>query len=307
MTVIDNNTCVANATVVVASYASLSVTASATSLTCSGAGATATAVVVGGALPYKFLWSNGQTTAVAVGLVAGTYTVTVIDNNTCVANAVVVVASYSGLAVTATATEVTCNGGGATVTASVTGGVPPYQYSWSSGETTATVVGMSAGTQTVAVTDGLNCTVQTSVAVPTASCGTTLCTLTQGYWKTHSPGSVHPKEDTTWGLCNCYTSNLFACGRIWQWYLDSPARGSAITISAKQFIAAHLNLLKGGLDPSLSGSWSFNTAVRDCYFYLKSVYSTTCAATPSAELLRCGSLLDDFNNGRTSGVSHCGK
>jgi len=36
-----------------------------------------TAVVSGGTLPYTYLWSNGQTTDTAVGLVAGTYSVTV--------------------------------------------------------------------------------------------------------------------------------------------------------------------------------------------------------------------------------------
>jgi len=36
-----------------------------------------TASVSGGTLPYTYLWSNGQTTDTAIGLIAGTYTVTV--------------------------------------------------------------------------------------------------------------------------------------------------------------------------------------------------------------------------------------
>ena len=35
------------------------------------------AIVSGGTLPYSYLWSNGQTTDTAIGLIAGTYTVTV--------------------------------------------------------------------------------------------------------------------------------------------------------------------------------------------------------------------------------------
>ncbi len=45
---------------------------------------TATATVIsGGISPYTYLWSNGQTTMTATGLVAGTYTVTVTDINGC--------------------------------------------------------------------------------------------------------------------------------------------------------------------------------------------------------------------------------
>jgi hypothetical protein len=42
-----------------------------------------TATANGGTPPYRFLWSNGQTTARATGLAAGTYTVTVTDANNC--------------------------------------------------------------------------------------------------------------------------------------------------------------------------------------------------------------------------------
>jgi len=40
-----------------------------------------TAVVSGGALPYTFQWSNGQTTATISGLVAGNYTVTISESS----------------------------------------------------------------------------------------------------------------------------------------------------------------------------------------------------------------------------------
>jgi hypothetical protein len=43
----------------------------------------ATLQVVGGALPYAYLWSNGATIATVTGLAAGTYTATVTDANNC--------------------------------------------------------------------------------------------------------------------------------------------------------------------------------------------------------------------------------
>ncbi|MGB4849703.1 MAG: SprB repeat-containing protein, partial [Saprospiraceae bacterium] len=49
---------------------------------------TATVTVVsGGISPYTYLWSNGQTTATATGLIAGSYTVTVTDLNGCTGTA----------------------------------------------------------------------------------------------------------------------------------------------------------------------------------------------------------------------------
>ena len=41
----------------------------------------ATAIPVGGVAPYAFLWSNGNSSATANNLVAGTYSVTATDNN----------------------------------------------------------------------------------------------------------------------------------------------------------------------------------------------------------------------------------
>jgi len=48
-----------------------------------GSDGSATADVSGGTMPYTYLWSDGQTTATAGNLEAGSYTVTVTDDNGC--------------------------------------------------------------------------------------------------------------------------------------------------------------------------------------------------------------------------------
>ncbi|MFH1004224.1 MAG: PKD domain-containing protein [Bacteroidota bacterium] len=55
------------------------------------------------------------------------------------------------------------NNGSATVTPS--GGNPPYTYQWSNGQTTQTSTGLTAGTYTINVQDGLSCNATTTITI----------------------------------------------------------------------------------------------------------------------------------------------
>ncbi|MEZ5104543.1 MAG: T9SS type A sorting domain-containing protein [Draconibacterium sp.] len=64
------------------------------------------------------------------------------------------------------ATGVDCSGGNnGTATVEVNGGIPPYSYLWNDGQTSATAVGLSAGTYFVTVTDAFNNEVSAEVEV----------------------------------------------------------------------------------------------------------------------------------------------
>src|SRR5206468_6523032 len=66
----------------------------------------------------------------------------------------------TSLAVAATSTDVSCFGGSnGSATASVSGGVTPYTFSWNTSpvQTGATASGLSAGTYIVTVTDANGC------------------------------------------------------------------------------------------------------------------------------------------------------
>jgi gliding motility-associated-like protein len=141
--------------------------ASITSFTNEGCGTLGAAIAsaTGGTAP-TYSWSNGNNTASASGLNAGTYTVTVSDpSSACSTNTTVTIAQPTSLTVTATSSAASCaTPGSATVT--VNGGSPPYTYSWSpSGGTNATASGLIAGNYTVLVSDNFSCTATTSVAV----------------------------------------------------------------------------------------------------------------------------------------------
>ncbi len=157
-------------------------TTSSTSTTCSGCNGTATVVASGGNTPYTYSWNTTpvQTTPVATGLCAGTYTVTVTSQNGCVATQAVTINSSSGMTMTASQTgPILCNGQcTGSATASPSGGATPYSYSWNTTpvQTTATATGLCAGNYTVTVTDANNCSVQQAVTItqPSALTATTV-------------------------------------------------------------------------------------------------------------------------------------
>jgi len=135
---------------------------------CNGGSGTATASGTGGTSPYTYRWSpGGQTNANATGLSAGTYTVSIKDNNGCSATASVTITQPAAIqATTVINAYPPCNGqmGSATVTASV--GPPPYTYLWNpSAQTTATATGLTAGAYTITVSDANGCSVTNGVII----------------------------------------------------------------------------------------------------------------------------------------------
>ena len=161
VTITDQNGCYDSASTTLTEPAALIANAMTDSnVTCNGlTDGGATAAATGGNVPFSYSWSNGATTASITGVSAGTYSVTVTDQNGCYDSASSTV-TEPALLVSAVYVDsnVTCNGlsdGGAT--AAATGGNAPYTYSWSNGATTASITGVSAGTYSVTVTDNKGC------------------------------------------------------------------------------------------------------------------------------------------------------
>ena len=113
---------------------------------CSQGVGTATAVPgAGSPPPYTYAWSNGATGATATGLIAGTYTVTVVNGNGCSSIGTAVV-SDNPATFNSTTTPVSCPGGSdGTATAVVTPITGVVNFQWSNGQTTQTATGLSAG------------------------------------------------------------------------------------------------------------------------------------------------------------------
>jgi hypothetical protein len=132
---------------------------------------TATATATGGTGNLTYAWSNGGNTASISGLAAGSYTVTVTDQNGCTSTAVASVSNSTGPTATISSTvQTSCGLNNGAATANATGGTGNLNYVWSNGATTAAITGLAPGSYTVSVTDQSNClAVQTVIINPSTS------------------------------------------------------------------------------------------------------------------------------------------
>ncbi len=138
-----------------------------TSTSCGLSNGVASAVAQGGSGVYTYLWNDGQTTAQAVGLAAGSYSVTVTDQAGCTGTSTVTINASSAPSVAVSGqANVDCFGGNTgSATATATSGTAPYTYLWSNGQTSATAANLAAGSYTVTVTDASNCTQTATVTI----------------------------------------------------------------------------------------------------------------------------------------------
>lgn len=112
--------------------------------------------------PFTFSWSDGSTVIATTedvsGLTAGTYTVTVTDNNNCSRDTSFIISNAGGATISGVISQVSCQGGSdGAVDATISGGTAPYTTNWSNGATTEDITGESAGPDTLTVTDASGC------------------------------------------------------------------------------------------------------------------------------------------------------
>ncbi len=170
MTVTDANGCTASATVTITEPALLTSNVSGTTdVDCFGnCNGTITTMNAGGTVPYLYSWSGGAGTAAnANSLCAGSYTLTVTDNNGCIATTSATINEPTVLTAVAASTDAFCGLCNGTALAQGFGGTTPYAFSWPMGATpsSATNSAICVGTYSVTVTDGNGCAANASITV----------------------------------------------------------------------------------------------------------------------------------------------
>lgn len=171
----DANGCVAYDTITITgASAPIAVNLASVSPSCHGTSTgTIIAVVTGGYEPYTYTWNTtpAHTTAAINNLGAGVYVLTVVDNIGCSVVVADTLHQTDSLTVNANVNGARCfNTSSGSVTAAVTGGVPPFTYLVNGiQQTTDTFSNLSAGNYSVLVLDANGCQATSSFVVASPS------------------------------------------------------------------------------------------------------------------------------------------
>ncbi|MCF8370696.1 MAG: SprB repeat-containing protein, partial [Bacteroidales bacterium] len=155
VTMTDEHDCIYNYSFVITGPAPIVVTATPIDNACfSDSNGSIDISVSGGPAPYTFIWSNGETTEDITGLLAGTYTLTVTDASSCTITTSYTIMEPPVLSLSNSIFNILCYGDSTgSIDLTVSGGVSPYSFGWSNGQTTEDINNLLAGNYSVTITD----------------------------------------------------------------------------------------------------------------------------------------------------------
>ena len=167
ITVTDNNGCISTASLTLTEPAAINPNAVQTNISCFGSSDGAVNLTPsGGIFPFSFSWSNGASTEDLASLSAGSYNVTVTDNNGCISTVSLTLIEPAAINPNDVRTNISCFGStDGAVNLTPSGGTLPYSFSWSNGATAEDLASLSAGTYTITVTDSEGCANTASITI----------------------------------------------------------------------------------------------------------------------------------------------
>ena len=131
--------------------------------------------VTGGSIgSYSYQWGTTDGSGIIDGqedqnnLTSGTYHLLVTDDNGCTDEDDITLTQSPAIETELIPSHITCQSSGfdnGTINLNVTGGVSPYLYLWSTGETSEDISGLTEGHYSVTVTDANGCSVIDSVRI----------------------------------------------------------------------------------------------------------------------------------------------
>ncbi len=119
----------------------------------------ASAFATGGTTPYSYQWNDpsSETNSIASSLCGGSYDVIVTDSVGCKDTATATITSQLEIVLTVTTNDANCGVADGNALVVETNGTGPYDYSWSSGDTTDYADSLGSGVYIVIVTDVNGC------------------------------------------------------------------------------------------------------------------------------------------------------
>jgi len=170
VTVSDVNGCSATRNFTITQSPQIIIGVSKRDVSCNGSNTGSINLTVnGGSGSYQYSWSNGLASVRDQdNLSAGTYSVTVTDGLGCSQTSSITITQPSVLSVGsgAVVTNVSCFGSAnGSVNITVTGGVTPYRFAWSDGQSEEDASNLRPGSYTVTVTDFNLCTNTASYSI----------------------------------------------------------------------------------------------------------------------------------------------
>ncbi|MBS1637550.1 MAG: PKD domain-containing protein, partial [Bacteroidetes bacterium] len=173
VTVTDGNNCQASVPIQIAQATPITGTLVPDDASCGLANGAMQSQINGGVGPYQYSWNNATyTTANISNLLPGTYSLQVMDANNCQVTFSASLVNLPGPSVNVVSTQsILCQGGNnGTATASITGTLVPYQFSWLPyGGNQVAATGLTAGTYTAQLIDAKGCTVTANAIIPEPS------------------------------------------------------------------------------------------------------------------------------------------
>ncbi len=171
LSISDASGCTRDSSIFVPEPTTILLTPSSTNAICNqGQGSVSVTVTGGSPGPgYAYFWSNGSTSLTGTvsgatlqisNAAAGTYTITITDQNSCSTTTEAIITQPPALSIAAIPSLHACIGQNSTLTVDPSGGTPPYTFNWNPGViggTSITVNPSVTSTYTVTASDANGC------------------------------------------------------------------------------------------------------------------------------------------------------
>ncbi len=166
LTITNQDGCSTNQSIEVPVQEAINFTGTTSPISCQGANDGQITIDNNSGNTINFAWDHGAVGANLDNLSPGSYTVTAGAIGFCAEVATYVISEPDALILNTNSTTVSCfNQNNGSISTSIGGGMPPYDFEWSNGAVSASQNNLSAGTYSVTITDSNGCSISDAIEI----------------------------------------------------------------------------------------------------------------------------------------------